>query len=713
MPVAKITAPDGRVARITVPDNASPEEAQLVISDYLSKISKVPSPEEPQPSTMQQPTSEAQFEGVPSGREPTMWEKARPYVAPTLEGLGAAGGAIAGGILGLGTGGMATPAGAMLGGGLGLASAREVIEIADVYFGDKAPRQGLSQVVIPATNLLEGAVWEGGGRVVAPMVAKGAAKVMGTLRDLSPSRREAFRIAQASTEGKAQQVRNALATARPGEIPAEVIARNDVNVPVTQALLKESKGGAPTYFSDAALAKEASHLDDLASIAKGGTQVESIEAQKAAKETLRNVTGPEREQILKSVSDTSNVMVDLEQEVARNRLSASKSVDDVRRFASAEQKATDLSKQVYKPSGVPRVPGRYTHAGELAKIADEAMTEAAAGSLNYGKAARLAQSQLDELTEAGLKPLKADDLIRRVTSLKTKHHAGNDLVEGAIDDFVEGVQKWTNEKGVIDPWALDALRKNAVNSTIGRLRPGFDAKAANNASAGVLSDITPIIDDAFDASGGAGYKAYRESFRKGMNEISNTKLGAKLLDLYKTKSYDKFIKIMGNDAPKEVEKILGPGRNNIASELGEKEFTKLKKIADDLMISKEVTRQAGEEGAEKALRRVIDENSKKLRLPNVFNVFATASNKALETIEAKVNKKTFEILTNAAKDAKTLDDLLANVPATERIKILKVMANPEEFSKLIPTGLISGTGVATTNALSEKKEKRNALSSRH
>lgn len=183
MPVAKITAPDGRVARITVPDNASPEEAQLVISDYLSKISKAPSPESPQPSTMQQPTSEAQFEGVPSGREPTMWEKARPYVAPTLEGLGAAGGAIAGGILGLGTGGMATPAGAMLGGGLGLAGAREVIEAADVYFGDKAPRQGLSQVATPATNVLEGAAWEGGGRVVAPMVAKGAAKVMGTLRD--------------------------------------------------------------------------------------------------------------------------------------------------------------------------------------------------------------------------------------------------------------------------------------------------------------------------------------------------------------------------------------------------------------------------------------------------------------------------------------------------------------------------------------------------
>ena len=711
MPVARITAPDGRVARITVPDSATPEEAQAVISDYLSKLS-APSPESA-PSVPAAPAGALpQSEGIPAGRQPTMWEQARPYVAPTLEGLGMAGGAIAGGALGLGTGGMATPAGAMLGGGLGLAGAREVLEAADVYFGDKAPRQGMSQVTTPVTNVLEGAAWEGGGRVVAPVVAKGAAKVMGTLKDLSPSRREAARILEASTEGKTQQVRNALAGARAGEIPAETIARGGVNVPVTQAVLKEAKSGAPTHFSDVGLTKETKHLDDLVKIAKGSTQVESIEAQKAAKETLRGITEPERKQILKSVTDTSNVMVDLEQEVSKNRLAASKNVEAVRRFASAEQKAIEKSEQVFKPSGMPRVPGRYTHMGELATLADEAMTNAAKGSLDYGKAARFAQSQLDELTEAGLKPLKADDLIRRVTALKTKHHAGNDLIEGAIDDFVQGVQKWTNEKGIVDPWALDALRKNAVNSTIGRLRPGFDAKAANNAASVVLSDITPIIDNAFDASGGVGYKAYRESFRKGMNEISNTKMGAKLLDIYKSGSHDKFIKILDNDAPKEVEKILGPGRNNIANELGEKEYTKLRKIADDLKVTKEITRQTGEEGTEAALRRVIDDNRKKFRLPNVFNIFATTSNKALETIEEKVNKKTFEILTEAAKDSKTLDDLLAKVPAVERMKVLKIMANPDEFSKLIPKGLVSGAGVSVKNALSEKKENRNALSNR-
>lgn len=85
-------------------------------------------------------------------------QTARQYGAPILEGLGMVGGGLIGAPAG--------PVGAVGGAGLGYGMARELVGAADVVLGNK-PRQELpEQAKEAAKNVLEGATYEAGGRVL-------------------------------------------------------------------------------------------------------------------------------------------------------------------------------------------------------------------------------------------------------------------------------------------------------------------------------------------------------------------------------------------------------------------------------------------------------------------------------------------------------------------------------------------------------------------
>lgn len=114
-------------------------------------------------------------DGMPTARQPDFAQTspnlykglvtARNVVGPTVEALGAAGG----GVLGLAGG----PIGAAAGAGLGYGISKELLNMADVGLGLKAPRTPTQTIVDPAQNVAEGAFFES----VAGPVIKGASKV--------------------------------------------------------------------------------------------------------------------------------------------------------------------------------------------------------------------------------------------------------------------------------------------------------------------------------------------------------------------------------------------------------------------------------------------------------------------------------------------------------------------------------------------------------
>ena len=160
--------------------------------------------------------------GIPAERKPpTTYERVREFITPTVEMLGAAGG----GILGAGAGtlvlpGVGTATGAVGGAGLGYGMAKEALNLADIYIGGKAPRQGAAQVTEPVRNVLEGATYEAGGRLVGPALGYVAGKVT-DLRQIP--KQKAAAIAQKALGDDLPNVINALRNAPDNVSVAEFV----------------------------------------------------------------------------------------------------------------------------------------------------------------------------------------------------------------------------------------------------------------------------------------------------------------------------------------------------------------------------------------------------------------------------------------------------------------------------------------------------------
>ena len=140
--------------------------------------------------------------------------------------------------------------------------------------------------------------------------------------------------------------------------------------------------------------------------------------------------------------------------------------------------------------------------------------------------------------------------------------AGDDVLIGSVNSVADDIAKWTNSGGIIDARALDAIRKNSVNAAIQKLRPGLDATAQRNLASKVLTDIKPLLVNAIEDAGGVGYRQYLDDYAKGMQRIAERKLSGEALRLWKTNP-DEFVRLVNNESPEAVEKILEIGRAHV------------------------------------------------------------------------------------------------------------------------------------------------------
>jgi hypothetical protein len=642
---------------------------------------------------------------------------ARQMLGPTIE----AGGAIVGGLLGGGAGTVAGPVGTATGGvagaGLGYGIAKEALEQADVALGLKAPRTTEQLVTEPAKNILEGATYEAGGRVVAPVIAKGAGKVaegvsnvLGKVADLRqiPTQKAAKIAREAVAGGELDQVLNALRNAKPGVTPAQAIADAGLNQPTVQSLLKNVATRDPKFFTDLLNTQDFATVNKLSQLAGGETATASRNTLANAKAALNAMTGPQRDAALNR-ANLGKAVVEYEQQAGQLSKEAAAKVQEVRKLISAGNAAEAYAKLQVIKQGLPTSTARYTYADELAQKAfNEWSDKAASASLDLGQGARFAGAAADTLRRYGVKPIQGDVLSRQVLGIADNpSFAGNDIVAGAVRNVADDIAKWTNSGGVIDALALASIRKNSVNAAIEKLRPGMDATAQKRLAASVLSDIKPLIDDTIEAAGGAGWKKYLADYTKGSQRIGQTKLGAQAMDLYK-KSPQQFVDLVEGNSPEVVEKIFGSGNYDIAVEMSKDAMKTLRGAAKQVKTSAEMAKQAT--AGDQALVELMKDHAINLKLPNVFNVVATTTNKTLDIVGKIVTKRTMAQLTEAAKTAKSFDELLNTLPASERNAILKALKDPKTYAGLKETGKkFTGAGAVGANALARDQENENAL----
>lgn len=598
-----------------------------------------------------------------------VYQAVRPYAVPTVEALGSAAGAV----LGVPAG----PLGVVGGAGLGYGISKELIRGADVLAGVEKPREGAAKVVEPLQNILEGATFEAGGRVAAPIIAKGIGKVADVLSPaVTSGQLKAGQLARESLGKDLPAVLNKLKNASPDQSVAEITA--SFENPTWQALISDVLERDPQFVRKIRLASEDDSLKALANLAGGNNAAETRRIAENAKNALNTITSPSREAALNR-ANLGKAVADYEATAGRLSSEAATEVQKVRDLIKAGDLAQASARLDLIKRGLPVGFTKYTYKNELAEKAfNEWSDKAAQASLDLGQGARFAQSAADAMRNVGIKPLEGNKLARSVLSITNNpSFAGNDVLIGAVQNVADDIAKWTSSGGVIDARALDAIRKNSVNAAVERLRPGMDATSQRNLAAGVLTDIKPVLINAIEDAGGTGYAKYLEDYSKGMQKIAERELSAQALRLWKTNP-DEFVKLVTNETPEAVEKILGSGRYNIGTELAEQTLSTLNQQAQKRLTQISVSSQASE--GQKALSELIKQQTSVFRLPSFLSFWASAGNKALSEFEKAVGKDTVDTLTQAMKNPRSATNILETLPAVERNKVLNLLADPTKWS---------------------------------
>jgi hypothetical protein len=628
---------------------------------------------------------------IPAARaEPTTYETVREFVAPTVSMLGAAGGAYAGIPFG--------PPGIISGAGLGYGMAQEALNLADIYIGGKAPREGSAMVTEPVKNVLEGSTYEVGGRVVAPYVGK----VIGAAMDLRQiPTQKAAKIARDALGDDLPQVLNALRTAPPNLSAAQATA--NITNPTWQALIERRLASDPKFVLNLKNMNEAEGVNALAKLAGGATATEVRATSDVAKSNLNAMTGPTRESAL-ARANLGQTTKQYASDAERLAAEAAAKVQDVRRFTAAGPRAEALARTQLIEKGQPVGAAKYTYVGgDLPALAEKAAADAATGSLKLGEASRFSQAASDALNRAGIKPLETAPIVDSITQLASStKYAGNRDVSTALKRVAQDVAEWTNKGGVIDAWALDAIRKNSVNAAIRDLYPAADIKVQKELAAGVLTKIKPVIVDAIESAGGTGYKQYLADYTKGMQQIAEKKLSGEALKLYK-KDKDAFVRLVQGESDDVVEKILGPGSYDIAKEVSDKTLEVLQNQAIKAVRDANIKTQVSE--GQKALEELLTQHISKLRLPSYINVYAATGNRAIDILETKIGAKTMQTLTEAFKTPGATADLLERLPGPERNRVAKLLSDPKSWVQKAAAPATIGV----TNALAPENQNQNAL----
>lgn len=566
---------------------------------------------------------------------------------------------------------------------------------------------------------------------LAPVVAataKGGARVAGATVDLAKNRLAELQAAKIMRGAAGNQLPAILAAtgAAPEGITAGQAAYG-INAPEFQALEAAAREVDPAGFAAIANLQGQERIDALARLAGGYTSAQSRAAQEAEKASLAGLTGPMREQALAQANRPGRVMPRLRDIAAGAREAASTAVENVRRLTNAVNKADDWARNWTAQRGIGepgvRLPGRVeataTYPGQLAasgrqttiggpferQVIDEGgvvarrIDQEAAASLAAGEKARRAEGLLAQISEQGLVPLQTEQMIASLQAkLRNPRLALNDKTSKSLERVSEMLRDWTNENGVITAEALAAIREYGINSVIEDLMPQASAKARRKATQSVMIELKPMIDDAMKAAGGGDdWANYLRTFEAGMKGIERRRMAQRALELFGQNPAE-YVKLIEGNNVKAVEKIFGPGKFDIAKEMGT-DFGALRDVAFGVKRDIELAEQATAGTA--ALKDLIIESGSSFRLPSFLSAKAAITNKVLEGVESYLSAKSLKIIAEAMKSGKSANQLLQALPTADRSTVLLAMQDVPEVQAAVKKAAPTLTAISAVEQKTE------------
>ena len=629
-------------------------------------------------------------------REVSTPQGAIKMVRPAVEAVGTGLGATLGTALG--------PFGTVGGAGLGYGATSQAFNLLEEGLGLRAPKPPAEALKEAAKDVLTGATFEAGARgVIQPAVetvAKGIARGVGAARDLGDSAKiRAGKIARESLGDDLPAARQTLSQAADDISAAQALA--PLNQPVTQALLARASARDPKFFTNLLGEQEATRIRTLQQVAGGADQTAARQAASELKKILNERLIPTLEREIGAANIAGKLQPKFQAEAERMGAAAAGKVEDVRRFTAAGDRATAAGRQQLIERGLPVSGTKYTYMGELAQRADEVVDQAANASLRFGEASAFADAANSSLAAHGLKPLKSEPIVSALQTRLSdpKVAPGNRDLQVAINQIGRELQAWTNNNGVIDAWAIDTIRKNAINGVVRRLYQGADQNTQREVAAKITAEVRPLLVDAVEQAGGTGYGRYLKDYSIGAQAIGQTKLGAQAMKLYLNEPKT-FVELVEGNRPELVEKVFGPNSYNIFKELSVDLQQKLGKVAAEVKRGEAIKEQAT--AGESRLVELFKENAPNFRIPNWFTVWVTTTNKLLAAFENKLGKETLDVLTEGAKSAQNFERLINTLPAVERSRVLATLNDPTFWQQF------KTTAGATAAGMQEARKKKPA-----
>jgi hypothetical protein len=229
-----------------------------------------------------------------------------------------------------------------------------------------------------------------------------------------------------------------------------------------------------------------------------------------------------------------------------------------------------------------------------------------------------------QAANAGLPPLDISTVVSKLRAEADKAEFVSPDRFKILSQFADNLESRAAKMGgVIDAEGLYLARRE-MGSFVSSILNTSDPKALRQGTSQLIAAAQQPIDDAIEAAGGAGWKAYLAEFSEGMKAIERQQLQRELAKLPEAR----FAKVMKGEDPDFVENILGPGRYDINAELQGPVLTTAKNLGRDIEAQRAVA-QTGLEDLSQSQRLLFKQgattNVGGMLEPPVSNIFTAGA----------------------------------------------------------------------------------------
>jgi len=483
----------------------------------------------------------------------------KEYGYPALEATLGTVGAIVGGVPGTVAGPVGTLAGGVAGGGLGYAAAKEIEKLYEEQKGTRKPvglTEGLSDA---AKNVLTGAAYEAGGRIILPPVAKAAGWIVdratGKLIQI-----KAGKIVQELAGPNLDAIKAAAASAPKDLTAGQAIA--GVEAAPLQALGAKAVELKPYTYRPVLQGQEEARMANL----------QGVTPDKAVAETARTAAA----EPLYTQANKAIISIDPQLNAIFNRL---------------PEGTINAAKEIAKREGRPfifgqTIPGTQTatRVGGTPQITGE--------SLHYIKRALSDIANSQATKNVGVDAQRA--------------------TQGVLTDFLSAVEARIPEYG--------------------QARQAFKVGSEPVNQAVVLNQMRSILST---PEGKESVKPFLNSLGKGEQAL-----------LKKATGYARY-------EEGDLAKVLTPQQMDTVNNIAEQ-------LVRNSIIAEQAKAGAG------MFREVVGKNLKGYEIPNILDPRVAVTNKTINILRDKVNKKTMDVLTEGMRSGESLNTLLNTLPTAQR-----------------------------------------------